>query len=76
MRQRSKTDYLITNNMKEKIIIGLLSAAVMLLGVIAWENAGPDYRWSNDVDFEVATIEIDGQEYYLLDSGEIIKKSE
>lgn len=64
--------------MSEKIVIGLLSAVVILLGVIAWENLpqAEPYRWSNDVDFEVAEIEIDGQAYYLLDSGEIIKKSE
>lgn len=64
--------------MKDKIIIGLLAMAVMLLGVIAWENQQPTepYRWSNDVNFEVAEIEIDGQAYYLLDSGEIIKKAE
>lgn len=52
--------------------------AVMLLGVIAWENQQPTepYRCSNDVNFEVTEIEIDGQAYYLLDSGEIIKKAE
>lgn len=60
--------------MSDNLKAGLLAIIIIVLGALAWGNRIPERNES--LDFEVTEIEIDGQEYFLLDSGEIIKKAE
>lgn len=61
--------------MSDDLKAGLLAIIIIVLGALAWGNRIPSER-NESLDFEVTEIEIDGQAYYLLDSGEIIKKAE